>query len=197
MFCKGTHAWLRVEEYSGFTGRKGTTVVSVTRVLWFCVANHTTNNIANNEADGVRLRGEHHRSSSGGDFTGHFYLRQSPVCPPRRTHPWPAPRINDCWAAWQLRSYTSVDEKKGAKSMMALQRYLQTAVSSLLPWPVLINLNCYKQDTNLHKYIQLIGWVTIMHILFWVILTCSLSIKRGQRKRRNKSVLGTSTTSLS
>ena len=34
-------AWLRVEEYSGFTGRKGTTVVSVTRVLWFCVANHT------------------------------------------------------------------------------------------------------------------------------------------------------------
>lgn len=37
-------AWLRVEEYSGFTGRKGTTVVSVTRVLWFCVANHTTDN---------------------------------------------------------------------------------------------------------------------------------------------------------
>ena len=34
-------AWLRVEEYSGFTGRKGTTVVSVTRVLWFCVASHT------------------------------------------------------------------------------------------------------------------------------------------------------------
>lgn len=28
-------AWFLVEEYSGLTGRKGTTVVSVTSVLWF------------------------------------------------------------------------------------------------------------------------------------------------------------------
>lgn len=35
-------AWFRVEEYSGLTGRKGTTVVSVTRVLWFCVASQTS-----------------------------------------------------------------------------------------------------------------------------------------------------------
>lgn len=34
-------AWFLVDEYSGLTGRNGTTVVSVTRVLWFCVANHT------------------------------------------------------------------------------------------------------------------------------------------------------------
>lgn len=48
-------AWLRVDEYSGFTGRKGTTVVSVTRVLWFCVANHTTNN-SRTETNGDRER---------------------------------------------------------------------------------------------------------------------------------------------
>lgn len=35
-------AWFRVEEYSGLTGRKGTTVVSVTKVLWFCVASQTS-----------------------------------------------------------------------------------------------------------------------------------------------------------
>lgn len=35
-------AWFRVDEYSGLTGRKGTTVVSVTRVLWFCVASQTS-----------------------------------------------------------------------------------------------------------------------------------------------------------
>lgn len=35
-------AWLRVEEYSGLTGRKGTAVVSVTKVLWFCVASQTS-----------------------------------------------------------------------------------------------------------------------------------------------------------
>lgn len=34
-------AWFLVDEYSGLTGRKGTTVASVTSVLWFCVANHT------------------------------------------------------------------------------------------------------------------------------------------------------------
>lgn len=35
-------AWFRVDEYSGLTGRKGTTVVSVTRALWFCVASQTS-----------------------------------------------------------------------------------------------------------------------------------------------------------
>lgn len=35
-------AWFLVDEYSGLTGRKGTTVVSVTRVLWFCVASQTS-----------------------------------------------------------------------------------------------------------------------------------------------------------
>lgn len=34
-------AWFLVDEYSGLTGRKGTTVVSVTSVLWFWVASHT------------------------------------------------------------------------------------------------------------------------------------------------------------
>lgn len=33
--------WFLVDEYSGFTGRKGTTVVSVTSVLWFWVASQT------------------------------------------------------------------------------------------------------------------------------------------------------------
>lgn len=33
--------WLRVAEYSGFTGRKGTALRSVTRVLWFWVVSHT------------------------------------------------------------------------------------------------------------------------------------------------------------
>lgn len=33
--------WFRVAEYSGLTGRKGTALRSVTRVLWFCVVNHT------------------------------------------------------------------------------------------------------------------------------------------------------------
>lgn len=41
-FHTGSLAWFRVEEYSGLTGRKGTTVVSVTRVLWFCVASQTS-----------------------------------------------------------------------------------------------------------------------------------------------------------
>lgn len=36
-------AWFLVDEYSGLTGRKGTTVVSVTSALWFCVASHTGN----------------------------------------------------------------------------------------------------------------------------------------------------------
>lgn len=33
--------WLRVAEYSGLTGRKGTALRSVTRVLWFWVVSHT------------------------------------------------------------------------------------------------------------------------------------------------------------
>lgn len=33
--------WLRVAEYSGLTGRKGTALRSVTKVLWFWVVSHT------------------------------------------------------------------------------------------------------------------------------------------------------------
>lgn len=33
--------WFRVAEYSGLTGRKGTALRSVTRVLWFWVVSHT------------------------------------------------------------------------------------------------------------------------------------------------------------
>lgn len=33
--------WLRVAEYSGLTGKKGTALLSVTSVLWFWVVNHT------------------------------------------------------------------------------------------------------------------------------------------------------------
>lgn len=32
---------MRVAEYSGLTGRKGTALRSVTNVLWFCVVSHT------------------------------------------------------------------------------------------------------------------------------------------------------------
>ena len=45
-------AWLRVEEYSGLTGRKGTTVASDTRVLWFWVTSHTEGRIAGGEERG-------------------------------------------------------------------------------------------------------------------------------------------------
>lgn len=33
--------WLRVAEYSGLTGKKGTALLSVTSVLWFWVVSHT------------------------------------------------------------------------------------------------------------------------------------------------------------
>lgn len=36
--------WLRVAEYSGLTGRKGTALRSVTSVLWFWVVSHTERN---------------------------------------------------------------------------------------------------------------------------------------------------------
>lgn len=36
-----TVTWLRVAEYSGLTGRKGTALRSVTSVLWFWVVSHT------------------------------------------------------------------------------------------------------------------------------------------------------------
>lgn len=39
--CPSLLTWFRVAEYSGLTGRKGTALRSVTRVLWFWVASHT------------------------------------------------------------------------------------------------------------------------------------------------------------
>ena len=39
--CVCRFTWLRVAEYSGLTGRKGTALRSVTRVLWFWVVSHT------------------------------------------------------------------------------------------------------------------------------------------------------------
>lgn len=77
---------------------------------WYC----------KNETNGVRLRGEHSCSTSGGfQVRAHrchwiilLYLHRSLVCPPHRTHPWPAPRINDYWAAWQLGNYTLVKGRK-------------------------------------------------------------------------------------
>lgn len=50
-------AWFRVEEYSGLTGRKGTTVVSVTRVLWFCVASQTSRRKRARDRISSHLRG--------------------------------------------------------------------------------------------------------------------------------------------
>lgn len=38
---RGGLTWLRVAEYSGLTGRKGTALRSVTSVLWFCVVSQT------------------------------------------------------------------------------------------------------------------------------------------------------------
>lgn len=41
MWPGGGLTWLRVAEYSGLTGRKGTALRSVTSVLWFCVVSQT------------------------------------------------------------------------------------------------------------------------------------------------------------
>ena len=54
--CVFVFTWLRVAEYSGLTGRKGTALRSVTRVLWFWVVSHT--NTTEREREREREREE-------------------------------------------------------------------------------------------------------------------------------------------
>lgn len=73
-----------MDEYSGLTGRKGTTVVSVTSVLWFWVASHTAT-----VQWGKYSSDEFCNQAPPACVTGSTsHLRQFLSCPLHRKRPW-------------------------------------------------------------------------------------------------------------